>query len=44
MILAVNDKKIATTRDLQAATKGNPYYWKLTLRRNGETVSTVIGG
>ncbi len=36
VILAVNDKPIANTRDLDAATKGTPYYWKLTLKRGGE--------
>ena len=44
VIVAVNGKKIATTRDLQAATQGKPYYWKLTLKRNGETINTMLGG
>ena len=44
VIVAVNGKKIATTRDLQTATQGKPYYWKLTLKRNGETINTVLGG
>ena len=44
VILVVNDKKIATTRDLEAATKANAYYWKLTLKRGGEIINTVLGG
>ncbi len=44
VILAVNDAKIATTRDLEKATAGRNYYWKVTLSRGGQTVTTMLGG
>jgi Do/DeqQ family serine protease len=44
VILAVNDKKIATTRDLEDATQKRAYYWKITLSRGGQVITTVIGG
>ncbi len=44
VILQVNGKKIATTRDLQEATAGKPYYWKITLQRGGQVLTTVVGG
>ena len=44
VILAVNDKKIATTRDMEQATGGRAYYWKITLSRGGQTVTIMIGG
>jgi Do/DeqQ family serine protease len=45
VILSVNDTKISTTRDLEKATNGGRhYYWKLTIGRGGQVVSTVIGG
>ena len=44
VILAVNDKRILTTRDLEQATAARAYYWKITLSRGGQTISTVVGG
>ncbi len=44
VILAVNDRKIATTRDMEQATGGRAYYWKITLSRGGQTITTMIGG
>ena len=44
VILAVNDRKIATTRDMEQATGGRAYYWKITFSRGGQTVTTMIGG
>jgi Do/DeqQ family serine protease len=44
VILAVNDKKIATTRDLEQATGSRAYYWKITFSRGGQTITTMIGG
>jgi Do/DeqQ family serine protease len=44
VILAVNDKKIATTRDMEQVTASRAYYWKITLSRGGQTVTTMIGG
>ncbi len=44
IILSVNDAKIATTRELEKATSGKHLYWKLTIGRGGEVITTVIGG
>jgi len=44
IILAVNDQKIGTTRDLASITAGRAYYWKITLARGGQVFTTVIGG
>jgi len=44
VILQVNNKKIATTHDLEEATGGRSYYWKITLQRGGQVVTTVVGG
>jgi len=44
VILAVNDRKILTTRDMEQAVAGRAYYWKITLSRGGQTITTVIGG
>ena len=44
VVLAVNDAKISTTRDLERATAGRHYYWKITLARSGQVLTTVIGG
>ncbi len=44
VILAVNDRKIATTRDMEQATGGRAYYWKITFSRGGQTITTMIGG
>jgi S1-C subfamily serine protease len=44
VILAVNDKKIVTTRDMELAAGSRAYYWKITFSRGGQTVTTMIGG
>ncbi|HYP58435.1 MAG TPA: DegQ family serine endoprotease [Beijerinckia sp.] len=45
VILAVNGSKVTSTHDLQRATGGGRhYYWKLTIDRGGEVITTVIGG
>ncbi|MGA2636848.1 Do family serine endopeptidase [Methylocella sp.] len=44
LILSVNDVSVKTTRDLERATSGRHNYWKLTIGRGGEVVTTVIGG
>jgi hypothetical protein len=43
-VLAVNDQKIASTRDLVQVTAARAYYWKLTLARGGQVFTTVVGG
>jgi Do/DeqQ family serine protease len=44
VILAVNDKKILTTRDMEQAAAARAYYWKITFSRGGQTITTMIGG
>ncbi len=44
VILAINDKAIGTTRDLEKAAQLPHDYWKLTIARGGEVITTVIGG
>jgi Do/DeqQ family serine protease len=42
IIVAVNDMKILTTRDLEKALVGKHYYWKLTLVRAGQVINSVL--
>jgi Do/DeqQ family serine protease len=44
VVIAVNDKKIDSTRDLEKATASRSYYWKITLARGGQVFTTVVGG
>ncbi len=45
VIVAVNDRKIERTADLRAATNvGRQVYWKLTIFRGGQIITSVIGG
>ena len=44
VILAVNDAKIARTSDLQRAGETRRNWWKLTLGRGGQIITTAIGG
>jgi Do/DeqQ family serine protease len=44
VILAVNDRAVKTTRELEEALKSRRAYWKLTIARGGEVITTVISG
>jgi Do/DeqQ family serine protease len=44
VILSVNDRKIASTRDLEQAAAQRAYYWKITFSRGGQALTTVFGG
>ncbi|MDB5570317.1 MAG: Protease Do [Hyphomicrobiales bacterium] len=44
VVMAVNDDRISRTRDLQAATAKRAMYWRLTIRRAGQVIQTVVGG
>ncbi|WP_425487343.1 DegQ family serine endoprotease [Methylocystis heyeri] len=45
IVIAVNDRKIGATRELdQVANGGRAYYWKITLARGGQVFTTVVGG
>ncbi len=44
VVISVNDTKIATTRDLEKATAGRHYYWKISIARGNQVITTVLGG
>ena len=44
VIIAIDDAPVKTTRDLEKAVSRPRNYWKLTIGRGGETITTVIGG
>jgi Do/DeqQ family serine protease len=44
VILSINDNAIGTTRDLEKAARLPHDYWKLTIARGGEVITTMIGG
>ncbi len=44
VVLEVNGAKIATTRDLEAASAQRPRYWDLAIERGGEVIRSRIGG
>jgi Do/DeqQ family serine protease len=44
VILELNGTKIASTKELEAATTGHHPYWKMTIGRGGQIITTVIGG
>ncbi len=45
MILSINGKPIANTKDLQDAVAGaRRYYWKLSIFRGGQVIDTVLNG
>ncbi|MCI0465722.1 MAG: Do family serine endopeptidase, partial [Beijerinckiaceae bacterium] len=44
VILSINDSAISTTRELEKAVRMRLDYWKLTIARGGEVITTMIGG
>ena len=42
--MSINDAKIETTRDLQKTVGKRHYYWKITISRGGQMLTTVFGG
>jgi len=44
VVVAVNGRKIATTRDLEKACGERARWWDLIIRRGGETIQTRLGG
>jgi Do/DeqQ family serine protease len=44
VILAINDQTIRTTRELEEAVRFRHAYWKLTIERGGEVITTMISG
>ena len=44
VIMSINDRPMGTTRELEAAVSGQRNYWKLTIGRGGDVITTMIGG
>jgi Do/DeqQ family serine protease len=44
VVISVNDAKIVTTHDLESATLGKHYYWKVSIGRGNQIITTVLGG
>jgi Do/DeqQ family serine protease len=44
IVLAVNDAKIKTTRDLEKATSEQRDFWKISIGRGNQIITTVVGG
>ena len=44
VVLDVNGRKIATTRDLEKACAESARWWDVTIRRGGQTIHTQLGG
>jgi Do/DeqQ family serine protease len=44
VVIAVNNTKINTTHDLEAATAGEHYFWKVSIGRGNQIITTVVGG
>ncbi len=44
IVVAVNGRKIATTRDLERACAERARWWDVTIQRGGETIRTRLGG
>ncbi|MGJ0510517.1 MAG: DegQ family serine endoprotease [Methylocystis sp.] len=44
VLIAVNDQKIESTRDMERVAASRAYYWKITLARGGQVFTTVVGG
>ena len=44
LILAINGERIATSRELESATRERKRSWEVTISRGGKTVTSVFGG
>ncbi len=44
VIMSINDRPINTTRALEAAARDQRNYWKLTIGRGGDVITTMVGG
>lgn len=44
ILLSINDRKIASTRDFDAAWRISPRYWRIVLNRQGRVLRTEFGG
>ena len=44
LILGVNNQRVETTRDVERLSRSNPGYWRVTINRGGQTITSVFGG
>ncbi len=44
LILAVNGVPVTTTKDLERVTRNSLNAWEITINRNGEVITSVVGG
>jgi Do/DeqQ family serine protease len=44
VVISINETKIATTHDLEQATLGRHYYWKVSIARGNQIITSVLGG
>ncbi len=44
VVLSINDAKIETTRDVEKTVGKRHYYWKITISRGGQLLTSVFGG
>jgi Do/DeqQ family serine protease len=44
IVVSVNNQKISKTRDLERVAQAGARVWRVTIRRNGQTISAVFGG
>ncbi len=44
VVVAINDQKIATTKEFESATAERKRYWKITIERGGQVFTSVVGG
>jgi hypothetical protein len=44
VLVSIDGEKVQTSRDVMALARVRQYYWKLVIRRDGELMTTNIGG
>jgi Do/DeqQ family serine protease len=44
IIVAVDGEEVGSSRDLEKLNRARQYYWKLTINRGGQLVTTIVGG
>jgi S1-C subfamily serine protease len=44
VVVAVNNQKIAKTRDLEKVAEAGARLWRITIQRGGQQISAVFGG
>jgi Do/DeqQ family serine protease len=44
LIVSIDEETVSSTKDVEALGKTRNYYWKLSVGRDGQVVTTVVGG